>query len=515
MRKPRNHIPEPSRAAFYFNMARSVICVLVDLTHLHPNGLSGGIKPALLEMLRWLGTCRAPEVQFVYVVNARSTGDVESILRPGDRTVLATDAPRDLAARELCDVVYCPFGSTSLACPGIPTVTLIVDLLHRDYPASISLGERILREQWFAEALTRTDLFQVISDYTAERLAHHYAIARHRMVRTYLPIHHRLLDTRAVGPRLRAKEFLFYPANAWIHKNHESLLEAYALYRTTAGSEAWELVLTGAANERMTAVRAFAAKLGLESKVHFAGYVSDDNMVRLWREAGALVFPSLHEGFGIPLLEAMAHGLPILASNATAIPEVVGEAALLVDASQIDELAAGITRIIDDSNLRRSLVARGHDRLRKFAPDREFGLLHQALRAAIGSDTVLRRVGYYEEDGLTDPHAVFALPSSLSPGTVQAKIRALPAYRMVEFWCGPDQVHEIGIPAGTESETTFSFVPRTPTLTIRIPNANRLHETDPRTHGILLDGLSWEIPDGKVDLLQDASILCQNSPEAE
>jgi glycosyltransferase involved in cell wall biosynthesis len=472
-------------------MTNSTPRVLVDLSHLYPDGLSGGIKPALLEMLRWLASRQDPEIHFVYVVRASTREDVAAIARPVDRLVPADRVPRDLAARELCDVAYCPFGSTTLSCPGIPTVTLIVDLLHRDFPASITSEEQALRETWFTEAMGRTDLFQVISEYTAQQLGEHYGVKSGSIFKTYLPLQQRFARSPALPSATIRREFFFYPANAWAHKNHANLLLAYADYFQSEGPAAWRLVLTGADDARMDKVRALAVDLQITPHVDFLGYVSEHRLAELWAQAGALVFPSLHEGFGIPLLEAMAHGVPIVASRATAIPEVVGPAALLVDARQPGEMAAAMRRMATEPELRRGLIAHGYRQLDRFSPDQEFSKLQQALHEAARHPARWRRTGYYEVDGLTDPEAVFALPPGQGPGTVHVVLRPLPANRLLQIWCGPDLIDTVNVPAGQTADATFTFVPRVRVLSLRVPNASRLSETDPRVHGVLLQSLSW------------------------
>lgn len=480
-----------------FDMPGSSPRVFVDLTLLFPDGVSGGIKPALFEMLRWLARRHDPPLSFVYAVKEGFESEVAAFARPADRLLPARDLPPDIAARELCDVVYCPFGSTSLACPGIPTVTLVVDLLHRDFPATINEGELAMRESWFRAAVARSDRFQTISDYTGLQLGRHYGVEPGRMFRTYLPIHARF---QPAGAAARAP-FFYYPANAWAHKNHAGLLHGYAAYLRHAGPAAWRLVLTGADDQRMDGIRRLATELQVATHVDFLGYVSEARLAELWQAAGALVFPSLHEGFGIPLLEAMAHGVPIVTSRATAIPEVAGPAALYVDVRDSSELAAALQRVATDQALRAELVRQGRLELVRFHPDREFGKLQEAFITAAKSPACWLRDGYYSVDGLTDPIARFALPRPLRPGVLQASFRPLPAARQVQVWCGPDLVGEKLLPASAAATAAWDFTPRTAALTIRVPDASRLSLQDPRTHGVLLERLSWHQPGCGTDLL--------------
>lgn len=485
--------------------ATSAVRVLVDLTRLTSGGEGGGIKPALLDMFRWFATQDDSQLKFVYVTAAASAHEVASLQRAVDRLVTGVAAPVDLAARELCDVVYCPFGITEFACPGIPTITLIVDLLHRDFPGTLSEPDRVYREHCFTDAIDRTDWFQVISNYTAVCLEQHYGITTERILRTYYPVHRRLssLIAKEHNPSPQAP-FFFYPANAWTHKNHETLLVAYVLYRQIVGAGAWPLVLTGHDGSQMARIRALNRSLRLDTLVQFSGYVSDERLAELWNSAGALVFPSLHEGLGIPLLEAMAHGVPIVAHNGTAIPEVVGQAALLVDATNPVQLANAMALITQDVRLRTMLAERGRRRALDFSPDVEFEKLYRLFVSARQLAAKWKRKGFYDVDGLTDPIAIFALPTLAGSANLSVSLKPLPADRTLQVWCGPDLVGEMKCAAFSHATGQFAFKPKCRALTLRVPNASRLCDTDPRTHGVLLESLRLETADGEsYDLLSD------------
>jgi glycosyltransferase involved in cell wall biosynthesis len=105
----------------------------------------------------------------------------------------------------------------------------------------------------------------------------------------------------------------------------------------------------------------------LRDCVLFIGYVADDDKASLLSGARALVYPSLYEGFGFPILEAMACGTPVLTSNVSSLPEVAGDAALLVDPLDVDAIAEGMSRLITDDELRVTLVEKGYAQFRKFS----------------------------------------------------------------------------------------------------------------------------------------------------
>jgi glycosyltransferase involved in cell wall biosynthesis len=176
--------------------------------------------------------------------------------------------------------------------------------------------------------------------------------------------------------------FFFYPANFWPHKNHETLLVAYRQYAHAAGSRAWPLIFTGQPDARMKLLEEMRDGLGLRSSVTFLGHLDDAAFAALWSRAGALVFLSLHEGFGIPLLEAMRFGVPILAANTTALPEVAGDAGLLVDPTDPRLIADALRRLAIREGLRDDLVTRGRVRLGAFSLELEAGRLAHFLDCA-------------------------------------------------------------------------------------------------------------------------------------
>lgn len=164
-------------------------------------------------------------------------------------------------------------------------------------------------------------------------------------------------------------EFLFFPANTWPHKNHIRLLEALATLRDADGLRPC-LVLTGSAKHGHTAMMNALARLGLRDQVRWLGYVDGDRLVSLYRAATALVFPSLHEGFGMPILEAMACGCPVVCSSTTATVETAGDAALTFDPTDVSDIARALRALLGTEELRRDLARRGLERVATFSWER-------------------------------------------------------------------------------------------------------------------------------------------------
>jgi glycosyltransferase involved in cell wall biosynthesis len=150
-----------------------------------------------------------------------------------------------------------------------------------------------------------------------------------------------------------------------VHKNQMALVRA--LPRVREAHPDATLVLAGAPTPHEDELRAEAQRLGLDGSVVFLGYVDDPDLEGLYRAATAFAFPSTNEGFGLPLLEAMARDVPVACANVSAMPEVAGDAALQFDPYSIDEVAGALIRVVGDEALRAELVRRGRSRLDAFS----------------------------------------------------------------------------------------------------------------------------------------------------
>jgi glycosyltransferase involved in cell wall biosynthesis len=434
-------------------VANNRLKIAVDLTPMLPAGENGGVKFAILELLRGLKHDFSDRLTFLFLTADDSHDEVSALLGESDSSVcvlrrrrrgfgkavqaleLATWAKlavRKLVRQHHVALLYCPFGWTSFASATTPCLSLVVDLLHRDFPFSLPAQDQEWRELNFRKLVSCADYYQVISDFTGQRLQSLYNVPAQQIFRTYLPIQGRLSDSLRHGPAmpdlgglahsekeqleayssigilpvgrsssraarsskiyrleayatfssLGAKQFFFYPANFWAHKNHELLLIAYQLYLAGAGDQAWDLVLTGYLDERAQYLQRVAHDLDILSRVKFLGYVPEATLAELYSAASCLVFPSLYEGFGIPIVEAMSFGLPIVCSREASIPEIAGEAALYADTRNPLELASALQRMTQDENLRNSLVELGRIQMSKFDFSAEVARLADTLFAA-------------------------------------------------------------------------------------------------------------------------------------
>ena len=190
-------------------------------------------------------------------------------------------------------------------------------------------------------------------------------------------IHHAIDDRFASEPQeadiQRTREryqldgpFALYVGNIKPHKNLERLIDAFHLVRRE-GFERLKLLIIGDEISKYPRLRRAVDRYKLHKHVRFQGFVGDETLAALYRLATVFVFPSLYEGFGLPPLEAMASGTPVVASNTSSLPEVLGDAAVLVDPYSAQSIASGIQQVLDDPVLRETLRTRGLERARGYS----------------------------------------------------------------------------------------------------------------------------------------------------
>ncbi len=137
--------------------------------------------------------------------------------------------------------------------------------------------------------------------------------------------------------------------------------------QTALGTADLQLVLAGRHGWLYHELFTQVSRLGLAGRVVFTGYVDEDDLPALYGGALALVYPSLYEGFGMPVLEAQSCGVPVMTSNNSSLPEIAGDSALLVDPHDVDAIAAAMHRILTDEGLRQELIRRGFDNVQRFS----------------------------------------------------------------------------------------------------------------------------------------------------
>jgi glycosyltransferase involved in cell wall biosynthesis len=257
------------------------------------------------------------------------------------------------------DVVHYPVTVPVPRVSGAPRVVTLLDVQHHELPQMFSRGERWHRGWAYDDAARDARAVITISEHARTQIVERLGIAADRVHVIGLGVDHGRFAPEGERDAELPERYVLYPANLWPHKNHGRLLEAFS----RVCDPELHLVLTGQSYGRERSVAA-------DDRVHFLGHVPGERLPAIYRGASALVYPSLFEGFGVPLLEAMACGVPVAASHRGALAEVAGDAALLFDPTDTDAISDAIRRVTDDEDLRARLRAAGFRRAATFTWER-------------------------------------------------------------------------------------------------------------------------------------------------
>ena len=299
-----------------------------------------------------------------------------------------------LLTRHNCDCVYMPAGNRRLAWwYGLPSVGTVHDLSQLHVAQKYDAMRMFYATKVLPRMMRRLTHVISVSQSTRNDLVDYAGVHPERIDVVYNGAD---LDRYSPRHRQQGKQLLLEKhgiANPYIlytarlehpGKNHVNLLEAFARLKEKSGLP-HQLVLAGSPWYGADAVYAATRDLGIEEYVCFTGFVDDADLPSLYAGADLFVFPSLFEGFGIPLLEAMASGTPVCASNVSSIPEVVKNAGLLFNPGDADDIAANMLRIILDSSLRDKLIRRGLRQSGLFSWDDSARQVHNLCRVACTS----------------------------------------------------------------------------------------------------------------------------------
>ena len=236
-----------------------------------------------------------------------------------------------------------------------PAVVTVHDLSFESDPELMSRRDRLMFRTFVPRSVRRAGRVLAVSERTKRDLIEHYRIAEEMIVVTpngVDPIF------RPNGAAPDGTPYALFVGGIQPRKDPLTAIEALAQVDGDL-----RLVLVGDEKRGGDEVRSAVRRLGLEPRVEFAGYVEHEGLASLYRGAACLVFPSRYEGFGLPVLEAMASGTPVVATTAGAVPEIAGDAAVLVEPGDPEALAEGIRQALAD---RERLVAAGLDRASRF-----------------------------------------------------------------------------------------------------------------------------------------------------
>jgi glycosyltransferase involved in cell wall biosynthesis len=230
--------------------------------------------------------------------------------------------------------------------------------------------------QQAAFAAERADLIITVSQFTAGQVESLLRVERARL----RVVPHGVHQPEVVPPPVARREKLILHVGALQRrKNLIRLVEAFEHVTPD-----WHLTLVGSAGFESQQIFRRIEDSPARARIHVVGYVFEGQLRDLYRRAAILAFPSLDEGFGMPVLEAMAAGVPVLTSNRSALPEVAGEAAVLVEPTDVGAITAGLQKLTQDEGLRRVLAERGYERIKLFTWDAAVSKTWAVYRELLG-----------------------------------------------------------------------------------------------------------------------------------
>jgi len=226
-------------------------------------------------------------------------------------------------------------------------------------------------------ALKKSVRIIAVSESTKNDLMDYYHVSPKKITVIYNGVDEerfRFFNNKNVMKNVIEKYNLRFPFGLYVglvrpRKNIENLLKAIRLLKDVMDSS-FKFVFAGKADNRFYNLSALIQKLDIADTIVRTGFVSDEELLALYKQAAFLILPSFYEGFGYPVLEAMAAGTPVIASNTSSLPEVAGDAALLVDPYNVAEIADAMYQILTDTDLREKLIKKGYEQVKKFPWER-------------------------------------------------------------------------------------------------------------------------------------------------
>lgn len=286
------------------------------------------------------------------------------------------------------EVIHFPIQRAFLT--ATPSIYQPHDLQHIHLPQFFSVAARQSRDRVYRAYCARAATVVVMSRWGRDDIVREYGLSREKVaVVPWAPMlpEYAVPDASTIDATKRKHglppRFAYFPAHTFPHKNHLGLLAALARLRDTCGVEV-PLVCTGRCNEFHRVIRRRVRDLGLESQVRFLGFVSPIEVNVLYRACHAVLFPTLFEGWGLPLGEAFAAGVPIACSRVTCLPEQADGAALLFDPHSEIDIARAVAEVWRDEDVRARLVARGRAVVARQSWDRTAAMFRAHYRKVAG-----------------------------------------------------------------------------------------------------------------------------------
>jgi len=358
----------------------------IDARKLHDFGVGTYIRNLLKQLARidqateYILLCRPSDTS---VVNELGV-NFRAVAEPAGNYSFSEQVRIPMTLRRECvDLYHAPHYVLPplTQCKSIVTIHDVIHLLFPQYLPG-RLAHVYARATLWAAA-RRADRILTVSETSKNDILRRFKLPAEKITVIYNAIDERFNVEPSAEQVHRVREryqldeqFVLYVGNIKPHKNLERLIDAFDRLRLSDFPHL-RLLIIGDEISKYPALRRAVHVHKLHKEVRFLGFVPIETLAVLYRLADVFVFPSLYEGFGLPPLEAMASGAPVVTSNVSSLPEVVGDAALLVDPYDPESIADGIRQVLTDDDLRETLRARGFERVRAYSWQRSIEQVHR------------------------------------------------------------------------------------------------------------------------------------------
>lgn len=290
------------------------------------------------------------------------------------------------------DVFFTPSHYAPRMSP-VPTVVSVMDLSYVHFPELFAKKDLYQLQEWTKYSVKQAKKIFTISESSKNDIIKYYRKNREDVVVTYLGIKNdsrfTIQDSRKLMEEVHKKfnlpkKYVLFVGTIQPRKNISRLIDAFAA--VTKKHKDVDLVIVGKKGWLYEPILAEPQKMGIQDSVHFLDFVSDDDLTLFYKNAICYCLPSLYEGFGLPVLEAMQHGCPVITSNVSSLPEAGGDACLYVDPESPSDIAKKIVELIEKPALRKKLIAKGYQHIKKFSWEKTAQETLKVLEAVAGGN---------------------------------------------------------------------------------------------------------------------------------
>lgn len=336
-----------------------------------------GVSVYTMEMLRYFHQHATQTTRFIVYLRKKPLADLPKespyfqyeIVR-GEHLWRDVIFPLHLFTHPKIDALFCPAHYTPRFCP-VPTIVTIHDTSYLFFKDEFLKRDLYKLTSWSKHAIERSAKVITVSASTKKDVVKNYQVDASK-----INVIHNGFDKSKESYKeshggsfsLPKSPYLLYVGTIQPRKNIKTLIDAFKIFHEK--NPKYSLVLVGKMGWLFGDIFEYVLEQNLEDHITFTGYVSNSQLAALYQKASCFIFPSLYEGFGIPLLEAMHYRCPVIASNAASLPEVGGDAAIYFDPKDPQDLVKALDKVIGNDQVRQSLVKKGLKRVQLFSWER-------------------------------------------------------------------------------------------------------------------------------------------------